>query len=137
LGSIVVATLFTLAGLAVTVWLVVVITRDAARERHGVSPWVRLIRWGVRCLALCCAFTAWAMQAIAWYGILTRHLEAAVEGSLACRLAFYYPACGGAALVWLAHRIPDHWFRPRYRGPGLLPPAPPSAPPSVPPPSDG
>jgi hypothetical protein len=122
LGSIVIAIFFTLAGLVVTAWLLVVISRDAARERFGVSPGVRLIRWAIRCLALCGAFTAWVMQAIAWYGVLTRHLEAAAEGSLACRLAFYYPACGAAALVWLSHRIPEHWFRPRYRGPGLLPP---------------
>jgi hypothetical protein len=125
LGSVVIAILCTLASLAGTVWLTLAMARDAAAERHGVSPWVRLIRWGFRYLALCCAFTAWVLLVIAWYDMATRHMEAAADVSLACRLALYYPTGGGLLLIWLARRIPAHWFRPRYRGPALLPPAPP------------
>lgn len=122
MGSLIVALIFSLAALALSVAFVVALIRDAAHPRPGVGPFVRFLRWSLRGLALCCAVTAWVVLCGAWYTLATRRLEGAAEASLATRLALYYPALGGAAMVWLSRRIPDHWFRPRYRGPP--PPAP-------------
>lgn len=121
MSSLIAAAIFSLAGLALSIGFVRALSSDARRDR-AASPFVRVLRWGLRCLALCCAITTWVVLCVAWHTLLTRRLDGAIEASLATRLAFYYPTLGGAALVWLARRVPEHWFRPRYRGPLLLPP---------------